>query len=42
MADCAMVFPWSLAEYGTMSLDELSRWRERARERLEAQNTGGR
>lgn len=38
MADIAMVFHWSPADMADLDIEELSRWREKARERTEAQN----
>jgi hypothetical protein len=38
MADIASVWPWQPSELKAMTLDELSDWRERARERVEEMN----
>jgi len=35
MADIALAFGWNPTEMSAMRLDELARWRERARMRLE-------
>lgn len=37
MADIALVFHWPPGAMDGMSIDELVRWREKARERFEAQ-----
>jgi len=37
MADLAMVFHWTPADMGGMSIPELMEWRERARSRYETQ-----
>lgn len=41
MADIASVFHWSPESMNAMSIEELSMWREQARDRAEAQNGGG-
>jgi hypothetical protein len=38
MADIASVFHWQPDAMRDMPLEELARWREKARERFEAQN----
>ncbi|WP_082005603.1 GpE family phage tail protein [Halocynthiibacter namhaensis] len=38
MADIASAFHWSPADMDTMAVEELARWREKARARHEAQN----
>tara|TARA_Y100000815_G_C12936587_1_gene347561 strand:- start:165 stop:311 length:147 start_codon:yes stop_codon:yes gene_type:complete len=42
MADIASVFHWQPDAMDGMSIEELARWREKARERFEAQNNTGR
>ena len=37
MADLAVIFHWGPSEMAEFSLEELMAWRERARERHEAQ-----
>lgn len=37
MADVAVIFHWGPSEMAELSLEELMQWRERARERSEAQ-----
>lgn len=37
MADLAVIFHWGSSEMSEFSLEELMDWRERARERHEAQ-----
>lgn len=39
MADIAMVFHWPPDVMDRMSVEELAMWREKARERVEAQNS---
>ncbi|UYF99342.1 GpE family phage tail protein [Halomonas sp. GD1P12] len=41
MADLAMVFHWPPGEMDGMELDELMKWRERARKRHEASQPKG-
>ena len=41
MADIALVFHWSPGDMEQMELEELALWREKARERFEAQHAGG-
>jgi hypothetical protein len=41
MADIASVFHWPPDAMDAMSIEELAMWREKARERAEAQNGGG-
>jgi hypothetical protein len=38
MADIAMVFHWSPTDMADLDIEELGRWREKARARAEAQN----
>lgn len=42
MADIASVFHWQPDEMNQMPVEELARWREKARARFEAQNSAGR
>ncbi|MBF9049875.1 GpE family phage tail protein [Roseobacter sp. HKCCD9010] len=42
MADIASVFHWQPDAMRGMPLEELARWREKARERFEVQNNPGR
>ncbi len=41
MADIALVFHWPPEAMDRMSIEELARWHEKARERFEAQNNTG-
>lgn len=40
MADVALVFHWGPAEMESLTLTELTEWRERARKRWEAAHGG--
>ena len=42
MADLAIVFHWTPADCANFTLRELMEWRERARKRSAADNTGAR